>query len=402
MSTPQRHTERIAALRRILQRHITVRTMIGWALPACYALFILGLFLLSSELHDPKVWFKDSASIRDLLVSIAAVGGVPFLIWREWNTHRTASAATHQAEAAAHQAEIAEERHQRQTEADQQRRIIDLFGKAIELLGKEELETRLGAIYALERIAHESQRDYWPIMETLTAYVRSRHRLHNDNPTNTTAEPSTIAVDAQAILTVISRRNREYDPEDQRFDLSQTRLQNADLHGADLTRANLTNANLTNADLTKADLTKADLRGANLTDADLTNANLTNADLTNADLRGANLTNAGLTGANLTGADLTRAYLRGATLTNAGLTVAKLTGANLTGADLRGAKLTNAGLTGATLTGADLRGADLRGADLTNANLTDANLTDANLTDAKGLALEQSESSGPPRHLDDK
>ena len=372
MSTPQRHTERIAALRRILQRHITVRTMIGWALPACYALFILGLFLLSSELHDPKVWFKDSASIRDLLVSIAAVGGVPFLIWREWNTHRTASAATHQAEAAAHQAEIAEERHQRQTEADQQRRIIDLFGKAIELLGKEELETRLGAIYALERIAHESQRDYWPIMETLTAYVRSRHRLHNDNPTNTTAEPSTIAVDAQAILTVISRRNREYDPEDQRFDLSQTRLQNADLHGADLTRANLTNANLTNADLTKAYL------------------------------RGANLTNAGLTGANLTGADLTRAYLRGATLTNAGLTVAKLTGANLTGADLRGAKLTNAGLTGATLTGADLRGADLRGADLTNANLTDANLTDANLTDAKGLALEQSESSGPPRHLDDK
>src|SRR6516225_5227910 len=172
MSTPQRHTERIAALRRILQRHITVRTMIGWALPACYALFILGLFLLSSELHDPKVWFKDSASIRDLLVSIAAVGGVPFLIWREWNTHRTASAATHQAEAAAHQAEIAEERHQRQTEADQQRRIIDLFGKAIELLGKEELETRLGAIYALERIAHESERDYWPIMETLCSPPR--------------------------------------------------------------------------------------------------------------------------------------------------------------------------------------------------------------------------------------
>ena len=58
--------------------------------------------------------------------------------------------------------------------ADQERRITDSFTKAVELLGKPELEVRLGAIYALERIARESKRDHWPIMETLTAYVRSR------------------------------------------------------------------------------------------------------------------------------------------------------------------------------------------------------------------------------------
>ena len=33
-------------------------------------------------------------------------------------------------------------------------------------------EVRLGAIYALERIAQDSERDHWPIMETLCAYVR--------------------------------------------------------------------------------------------------------------------------------------------------------------------------------------------------------------------------------------
>ena len=106
-----------------------------------------------------EFFLKDSATVRDLLVSIAAIGGIPFLIWREWNTHRTASAAQHQAE-------IAEQRHQKQTEADQERRVTDVFSKAVELLGKEELEARLGAIYALERIAHESKRDHWAIMET--------------------------------------------------------------------------------------------------------------------------------------------------------------------------------------------------------------------------------------------
>ena len=34
------------------------------------------------------------------------------------------------------------------------------------------MEIRLGGIYALERISNESEKDYWPIMEILTAYVR--------------------------------------------------------------------------------------------------------------------------------------------------------------------------------------------------------------------------------------
>lgn len=39
------------------------------------------------------------------------------------------------------------------------------------------LEVRLGAIYALERIAQDSERDHIPIMETLCAYVRENSRL---------------------------------------------------------------------------------------------------------------------------------------------------------------------------------------------------------------------------------
>src|SRR5829696_7290864 len=56
--------------------------------------------------------------------------------------------------------------------------ITERFTRAIDQLGKtddegnELFEIRLGGIYALERIARESEEDHWPIMEALTAYVR--------------------------------------------------------------------------------------------------------------------------------------------------------------------------------------------------------------------------------------
>src|SRR3954470_12198696 len=120
-------------------------------------------------------WFKDSASVRDLLVSLGAVIGLPLLIWREITGHRTAN--------------IAAERHQKQTDADRERRITDSFTKAVELLGKPEREVRLGAIYALERIARESRRDHWSIMETLTAYVRTKSPVLDASQSNQSRSP---------------------------------------------------------------------------------------------------------------------------------------------------------------------------------------------------------------------
>jgi Flp pilus assembly protein TadB len=67
-------------------------------------------------------------------------------------------------------------RHFAQTDADRQRRITENFSKAIEQLGSDKLEVCLGGIYALERISQESPRDYWAVMENLTAFVRERSR----------------------------------------------------------------------------------------------------------------------------------------------------------------------------------------------------------------------------------
>jgi hypothetical protein len=63
---------------------------------------------------------------------------------------------------------------ERQVLVAQEGQITERFTRAIEQLGSPEMAIRLGGIYALERIANDSDKDYWPIMETLTAYVRER------------------------------------------------------------------------------------------------------------------------------------------------------------------------------------------------------------------------------------
>ena len=54
-------------------------------------------------------------------------------------------------------------------------RITESFSRAIEQLASEKIEIRVGGIYTLERIAHDSLDDYRTVMETLTTF-RQRAR----------------------------------------------------------------------------------------------------------------------------------------------------------------------------------------------------------------------------------
>jgi hypothetical protein len=105
----------------------------------------------------------------------------------------------------------------------QDRQITEQYTRAVEQLGSSQLEVRLGAIYALERIARDSERDHWPIIEILTAYVRENaswkeeeHPSQKDRAPNETQLPQSnqappkLAPDIQAILTVLGRRTRTY------------------------------------------------------------------------------------------------------------------------------------------------------------------------------------------------
>ncbi len=188
-----------------------------------------------------------------------------------------------------------------------ERLVTDRFAKAVEQLGSPDIDVRIGGIYSLERIAKDSPKDHWTIMEVLTAFVRNKSPLPKDWKPNSKQELQLVTTDVQSALTVIGRREVKNDPERQRLDLSKTNLGRANLSGANLSDAHLSGADLSGANLTEANLFLANLRGANLLGANLFlanlwDANLRGADLGIADLYGANLNSAYLNDANLSGA----------------------------------------------------------------------------------------------------
>src|SRR5688572_4914588 len=130
---------------------------------------------------------------------------------------------------------------QQKLDIDRESQITNRFTQAVAQLGAElkdgqpNLEVRLGGIYALERIARDSPRDHWTIMEVLTAYVRQNARWASFSATEDVsieAKPQTEQVstvsprtDVQAILTVLGRRViPEEWPEPASLDLSHTDL----------------------------------------------------------------------------------------------------------------------------------------------------------------------------------
>lgn len=166
--------------------------------------------------------------------------------------------------------------------------ITERFTRAIEQLGSSDLSIRLGGIYALERIARDSERDHWPIMEVLTAYVRKNRRWENHTGSKPEDKPRELPIDIQAILTVIGRRSQTYRRgEDHLLDLAGTDLRRANLTNARLEGTHLGMANLEGADLSRAHLEGANLWGVRLEGTNLSGARLRGADLGGTDLRGA-------------------------------------------------------------------------------------------------------------------
>jgi uncharacterized protein YjbI with pentapeptide repeats len=270
----------------------------------------------------------------------------------------------------------------RTLQVNREGQITERFTSAIDQLGKVEdgkklFEIRVGGIYALERIARESEEDYEPIMEVLTAYVRQNAPLDPEREKDEEGsyiineERTTDPADIQAVMTVLRRLTRSHGKgESKRLDLHETDLYEANLSGANLSGANLSGANLFRANLSNVDLTYADL---------------THADLTNANLVGAVLSHAVLPWAALLSAELYRANLYRANLFVANLSVANLPGVDLTHAFLAKANLSDAHLSGANLSGVDLSDADLSRADLAGANLFKAvHLTQGQLERARG------------------
>ncbi|ROI03957.1 pentapeptide repeat-containing protein [Microcystis aeruginosa FACHB-524] len=275
---------------------------------------------------------------------------------------------------------------QAEIQLTQQRLITERFSKAVEQIGSGKEEVVIGGIYSLERIAKDSPKDQWTIMEVLTSYIRKNspipsniQQLEPEERQKALEKLPSVSIPVQAALTVIGRRKVENDQAGDNLaetndsnkikilDLSRTNLREANLNGADLKGANLDGANLYLANLNGAYLIGAILIVAKLTQANLTEANLTEANLIGAELYRGWLNRANLREANLNRANLNRANLNGAELWGAYLIGANLMRANLMRANLREANLNRANLNRAYLDGANLKGAELIGANLNGA-----------------------------------
>ncbi|MFD8756878.1 pentapeptide repeat-containing protein [Kitasatospora sp. NPDC059577] len=209
--------------------------------------------------------------------------------------------------------------------------VTDRFTKAVEQLGSTVLEVRLGGVYSLERIMHDSPKDYQTVLEVVAAFVRERaiplqQGVSTSDPrvaralrrVSQTAAPSVKpTTDVQAALTVLGRRT----------------LTHRGRHPLDLSNAHLEGSGLMNADLSSTILVGAHLEGANLSFSNLRNSLLVNARLDGALmavtqmqgalLAGARLRDAMMVGANLDDADLKGAVMDGALLATVDLTNVK-------------------------------------------------------------------------------
>lgn len=221
-----------------------------------------------------------------------------------------------------------------------QGQITDRYTSAINQIGSPTLDVRLGGIYALERIMHDSPADQPIIVEVLSAFIR-------DHPPGATKLPSgmmlvngglPVPTDVAAALTVLGRRA-----------VADDGASVEDLNGVDLVGVNLNDLSLPDADLDGADLAYANLTGANLV--------------------GANLSGVNLDYANLYKADMHRVILADASFYDTSLRDVDLTGANL-GSLYRGGNLADPNLPGAYLPATSV----LSATDLASANLADTSL----------------------------
>jgi hypothetical protein len=117
-----------------------------------------------------------------------------------------------------------------------QGQVTDRYTRAIEQLGSDKLDVRIGAVYALERIARDSATDHPAVMEVLTAFIREHSREHDEPGVDTSMRAP--RPDVQAAIGVIGRRNPRYD------------RQLLNLEGVNLTGENLSRLNLAGATLT--------------------------------------------------------------------------------------------------------------------------------------------------------
>ena len=303
-NTPWHRAWRLASI--ALQRILVA--IVGIAIVSLYCAGVYACSVLAQETFSGD-WqaIHDIEAAKVFFPTLAAIIAAPFFAWRVFIAHWQAQALYNTAE------------------GERARHHGDAFSRAVEQLGarrdlneiveisdglgspkkqtltrtEANLEHRLGAMYSLERIARDSEKDYWPVMEVLCAYIR--------NPQNNQAARTFAATedriidylkwleglplpraDVQTAIDVIGRRTARVVNEARQLnflDLRETNMQKANFFAGHFSFALFTGARLESAAFMESHLAGASFLAAKLDDASFEGANLDAACFFETDLR---------------------------------------------------------------------------------------------------------------------
>jgi len=272
-----------------------------------------------------------SEAVKSLLPIAAAVVGLPLIIWRLLILDQ--------------QTQISEAKAQ----IDRETYYTSIFAKSVELMGfvresksigadgneitrsVPNIESRLGALYSLERLLTESIRDQRAIIETLCAYIRenspleipedeaeAQQFLRGDLPPRPTRR-----ADVQAALTIVGRRPEiiqlSAEREGWRLD-----LRNANLVAYDFSNLNYDNARFDNSFL----------NGANMSGARFVNCVFQGTSLRATKMKGVFFHSAIFDDCDVRGAEIEATDFSSATLVDTDLRDARVISLNIKGANL--------------------------------------------------------------------
>ena len=234
-----------------------------WIALAALALLALAAVtllppLISPDLDDPQAQFEVRDRAR--LTVAAIIGGVVVLAGVYINWRRVSAL-------------------ERQVTTLQLGQITERFTRAIDQLGavrsdnEPAPEIRAGGVRSLERIARESSEDFWPVLDILTAYLRSELPVPEPDHWDALEDrryASRNQMDVAFAVDVIQRLwPSQGGTADAKMNLAFTfipwlSLPDKHLAGANLRGAYLRGANLKGTDLRGANLAHANLEGATL------------------------------------------------------------------------------------------------------------------------------------------
>ncbi|WP_430382702.1 pentapeptide repeat-containing protein [Streptomyces sp. P10-4] len=210
--------------------------------------------------------------------------------------------------------------------------VTDRFNSAIENLKSDSLDIRLGGIYSLQRLMHDSPRDQAAIVKILAAYIRGHDRPLDAKPSKNVLEIAEgragvslhlVPDDVEAAARVIADRDPAHDGSAHRgnvvqvIDLSGAHLEGVDLSDANLEFVNFAGAYLDYAKLRKVNLTATNFDRASLKEVDFTGADVESTSFREAQLAGAQFRHADAGDADFSGAGSARAVLAAENLRDA-------------------------------------------------------------------------------------